>query len=140
GAGARPGHGPNDTTRDYALDGTRGRRYLPSPRAGVRLRAATGLVAPSGLFAPIAHSSVVRVPPAEPAPFEPEVVEWVEVRPLEPFARVTEPIPPEVVRQVPPSEAPRVAVAGEGVTTGFGPGGEPLYDEQGHRIGPPGHG
>ncbi len=84
-------------TRDHQLEHHRGRRYLPSPRAGVQVRAAVGLVAPSGLFAPIAHSSTVRVPPAEPAPFDPTAVRWMEVAPARTRGREREPI--EIVRR-----------------------------------------
>lgn len=85
-------------TRDIPLDGWRGRRYLPTPRPGVTLRAATGLVARSGLFAPIANSSSVRVPPAEPAPPEPAPVEWIEVQPARYAGEKPEPI--EITRRL----------------------------------------
>jgi hypothetical protein len=77
-------------TRDHPLDGQRGRRYVSWPRAGALLRAAVGLVSPLGLFAPIAHSSTVRVPPSEPAP--PEPVEWMEVDPVRANHREIQPI------------------------------------------------
>ena len=92
-------------TRDINLDGLQGRRYLPAPRAGVRLRAAAGLVSPSGLFSPIAHSSSVRVPPSEPAAYEPWAVEWMEVKAARRGAKGPEPI---VKRILGPGEAPSV--------------------------------
>jgi hypothetical protein len=76
----RPGEkGPERESRDHALDWNHGRRYFPSPRPGARVRAAVGLLTPSGLFAAIAQSSLVRVPPSEPAPTY--AVEWMEVQP-----------------------------------------------------------
>ncbi|MSP63157.1 MAG: DUF4912 domain-containing protein [Myxococcales bacterium] len=69
--------GTTRDTRDHALDQRRGRRYLPAPKPGLQVRAAIGLVARSGLFAPIAHSGAVRIPPAEPAPTTVPV--WIEV-------------------------------------------------------------
>jgi uncharacterized protein len=72
---------PGNDTRDLPLEQHRGRRYLPAPRPGVVVRAAVGLVAASGLFAPIAQSSTVRVPPAEPAPPTEARPEWMEVEP-----------------------------------------------------------
>jgi hypothetical protein len=64
---------------DIDLHGHHGRRYLPSVKPGAHLRVAVGLLSPEGYFAPIAHSSLVRVPYAEPAP--PGHVEWMEVIP-----------------------------------------------------------
>lgn len=92
-------------TRDINLEDLRGRRYIPAPSAGVRLRAAAGLVAPSGLFSPIAHSSRVRVPPAEAGAYEPWAVEWMEVQPATRGAKGPEPI---TKRAVGPEEAPQV--------------------------------
>jgi hypothetical protein len=79
-ATAGPGErGPEREWRDHHLDWNHGRRYLPAPRSGARVRAAVGLLTPSGLFAPIAHSSQVRVPPAEPS--SQIATEWMEVEP-----------------------------------------------------------
>ena len=95
------GAGELSHTRDYLIEAWRGRRYLSSPRGGVRVRMATGLVAPSGLFALIAHSTVLRVPPADLAPVEVAAVEWIEVRPGETRGAAPEPI--EIVRRVAPA-------------------------------------
>lgn len=95
--------GPSRETRDHPLEHHRGRRYWPTPRPGIQLRAACGLVAPSGLFAPIAHSSTVRVPPAEPAPSDAGALRWMEVAPPASDGREREPI--RIVRRdIPPSE------------------------------------
>ena len=111
---AAGGRGTVRETRDHPLDGLRGRRYLPTPRPGVLVRAAAGLVAHSGLFIPLAQSSTIRIPPAEPAP--PGRVDWVEVPPLPPAARAATAI--EVLRsglagahQERPLPVPRAAEA-----------------------------
>jgi hypothetical protein len=64
---------------DVDLSWNHGRRYLQAPRPGAHLRIAVGLLSSEGYFAPIAHSSLVRVPPTEP---QPGPVEWMEVVPL----------------------------------------------------------
>jgi hypothetical protein len=64
---------------DIDLHGRHGRRYLPSVKPGAHLRVAVGLLSTEGYFAPIAHSSLVRIPYADPAP--PGPVEWMEVVP-----------------------------------------------------------
>jgi hypothetical protein len=74
---------------DVELPGHHGRRYLQSPRPGAHLRVAVGLLSREGYFAPIAHSSLVRVPPTEP---QPGPVEWMEVEPVKTRGRVREPI------------------------------------------------
>lgn len=74
---------------DVELPGHHGRRYLQSPRPGAHLRVAVGLLSREGYFAPIAHSSLVRVPPTEP---QPGPVEWMEVEPVRTRGRVREPI------------------------------------------------
>lgn len=74
---------------DVELPSNHGRRYLPAPRPGAHLRVAVGLLSPEGYFAPIAHSSLVRVPPAEP---QPGPVEWMEVVPPKTRGRQREPI------------------------------------------------
>jgi hypothetical protein len=63
---------------DVALSWNHGRRYLQAPRPGAHLRIAVGLLSKEGYFAPIAHSSLVRVPPSQP---QPGPVEWMEVVP-----------------------------------------------------------
>jgi hypothetical protein len=75
---------------DIDLHGRHGRRYLPSVKPGAHLRVAVGLLSPEGYFAPIAHSSLVRVPYAEPAP--PGHVEWMEVIPSRTRGRDKEPL------------------------------------------------
>ncbi len=74
---------------DLDLTWNHGRRYLPAPRSGIHLRVAVGLLSQEGYFAPIAHSSVIRVPPAEPihAP-----VEWLEVVPGRSAGKIREPL------------------------------------------------
>jgi hypothetical protein len=99
-------------TRDYHITAWRGRRYFPTPRAGVRLRAATGLVSPSGLFALIANSSVVRVPPAESAPYDPGAVDWMEVKPPRSRGEVRESLEIRRRAQPPGGVPPRSLDAG----------------------------
>src|SRR5262249_28428929 len=53
------------------------------------LRVAVGLLSKEGYFAPIAHSSLLRVPPAEP---QPGSVEWMEVLPAKGRGRIREPL------------------------------------------------
>jgi hypothetical protein len=54
------------------------------------VRVAVGLLSPEGYFAPIAHSSLVRVPYAEPGPEG--AVEWMEVLPGRSRGRDREPL------------------------------------------------
>ena len=75
---------------DIDLGGRHGRRYLPSVKPGAHLRVAVGLLSQEGYFAPIAHSSLVRIPYAEPAPAGP--VEWMEVVPARSRGRDKEPL------------------------------------------------
>jgi hypothetical protein len=63
---------------DVDLDWNHGRKYLQAPRQGAHLRAAVGLLSIEGYFAPIAHSSLTRLPPVEPGDGP---VEWMEVLP-----------------------------------------------------------
>jgi hypothetical protein len=63
---------------DIDLHWNHGRRYLQNHHPGAQLRIAVGLLSSEGYFAPIAHSSLIRVPPAGPGPIGP--VEWLEVR------------------------------------------------------------
>lgn len=65
--------------QDADLSWNHGRRYLQAPKPGAHLRIAVGLLSQEGYFAPIAHSSLVRVPSPEPGPEGP--VEWMEVVP-----------------------------------------------------------
>lgn len=74
---------------DVELSWNHGRRYLQAPKPGAHLRVAVGLLSHEGYFAPIAHSSLVRVPPAEP---QPGPVEWMEVVPPRTRGRTREPI------------------------------------------------
>lgn len=66
--------------RDVALTWQHGRRYLEVPRPGAQLRVAVGLLSPEGYFAPIAHSSQLRLPPPAPGPAAP-AVDWMQVAP-----------------------------------------------------------
>jgi len=86
----RGDRGTERESRDHFVDWNNGRRYFPSPRPGARVRAAIGLVTPSGLFAPIAHSSQIHVPPAEPATTV--ASEWLEVAPARTRGMSAEPI------------------------------------------------
>ena len=84
--------GPEGVDReitDVDLPWNHGRRYLQSPKPGAHLRVAVGLLSREGYFAPIAHSSLVRVPPAEP---QPGPVEWMEVVPARSRGRQREPL------------------------------------------------
>jgi hypothetical protein len=74
---------------DAELPSSHGRRYLSAPRPGAHLRVAVGLLSHEGYFAPIAHSSLVRVPPDEPQPGD---VEWMEVVPPKTRGRQREPL------------------------------------------------
>jgi hypothetical protein len=74
---------------DVDLPWNHGRRYLSAPKPGAHLRVAVGLLSGEGYFAPIAHSSLVRVPPAEP---QPGPVEWMEVVPQRTRGRQKEPL------------------------------------------------
>lgn len=74
---------------DISLEWNHGRRYLQAPKPGAHLRVAVGLLSGEGYFAPIAHSSLVRVPPAEP---QPGPVEWMEVVPPRTRGRTREPL------------------------------------------------
>lgn len=65
--------------RDVPVQARHGRRYLEAPRSNALLRVAIGLLSPEGYFAPIAHSSVVRVPPQQPS--SETAVEWLHVLP-----------------------------------------------------------
>ncbi len=65
--------------RDVPVQTHHGRRYLEAPRSNALLRVAIGLLSPEGYFAPIAHSSLVRVPPQQPS--SDTAVEWLHVLP-----------------------------------------------------------
>jgi hypothetical protein len=85
--------GPSGVERqveDVDLPWNHGRRYVRASKPGAHLRVAVGLLSPEGYFAPIAHSSLLRVPAAEPAPEGP--VEWMEVRPGRSRGREHEPL------------------------------------------------
>jgi hypothetical protein len=84
--------GPEGVDRqieDIELPWNHGRRYMQAPKPGAHLRVAVGLLSGEGYFAPIAHSSLVRVPPAEP---QPGPVEWMEVVPPKTRGRQREPL------------------------------------------------
>ena len=84
--------GPEGVDRqiqDVDLPWNHGRRYMQTPKPGAHLRVAVGLLSGEGYFAPIAHSSLVRVPPAEP---QPGPVEWMEVVPPKTRGRQREPL------------------------------------------------
>jgi hypothetical protein len=83
-------HGGDREVHDIDLHGHHGRRYLPSVRPGAHLRVAVGLLSSEGYFAPIAHSSLMRIPHAEPA--EPGPVEWMEVVPGRTRGKTREPL------------------------------------------------
>jgi hypothetical protein len=76
-------------TDDVDLPWNHGRRYLSAPLPGAHLRIAVGLLSREGYFAPIAHSSLVRVPPADA---QPGPVEWMEVVPPRTRGRQREPL------------------------------------------------
>jgi hypothetical protein len=85
--------GPSSIDRqvsDLELQWNHGRRYFQAPKSGAHLRIAVGLLSQEGYFAPIAHSSLVRVPYAEPGPEGP--VEWMEVVPGRSRGREREPL------------------------------------------------
>jgi hypothetical protein len=64
---------------DIDLDWNHGRRYLQIAPSGAQLRIAVGLLSSEGYFAPIAHSSLIRLPPAGPS--AESATEWMEVVP-----------------------------------------------------------
>jgi hypothetical protein len=109
------GGGVEREIKDVDLPGRNGRRYLPAPRTGAHLRVAVGLISPEGYFAPIAHSSLVRVPPAEAAP--PGPVEWMEVVPARSRGQVKEPL--VIVRRG--QEHSERGPGGEPIAPGGGP-------------------
>jgi hypothetical protein len=84
------GHHVDREVHDIDLHGKHGRRYLPSVKPGAHLRVAVGLLSVEGYFAPITHSSLQRIPHAEPAP--PGPVEWMEVIPSRSRGRLKEPL------------------------------------------------
>jgi hypothetical protein len=83
-------HGVDRQVQDLELTWNHGRRYFQAPLSGAHLRVAVGLLSAEGYFAPIAHSSLVRVPWAEPA--APGPVEWMEVLPGRSRGREREPL------------------------------------------------
>lgn len=60
-----PGSGHREH-RDFVLDWNEGNQHLPCAVAGATVRVAVGLLTDEGFFVPLAHSSVVRLPPGEP--------------------------------------------------------------------------
>lgn len=79
-AGERRGRDPRDI-RDIPVDMAvrHGRRYLEAPRPNAVFRVAIGLLSPEGLFAPIAHSPTVRMPPQQAS--SETSIEWLHVLP-----------------------------------------------------------
>jgi hypothetical protein len=82
--------GVDRSVADIDLTWNHGRRYFQAPKPGAHVRIAVGLLSPEGYFAPIAHSSLVRVPYAEPGPEG--AVEWMEVLPGRSRGRDREPL------------------------------------------------
>ncbi|MBL8636245.1 MAG: DUF4912 domain-containing protein [Myxococcales bacterium] len=74
-----PGGKDHREIRDLHLHARHGKKYLESPRAGAHLRAAVGLLTTEGLFAPIAQSQPLRLPPTQPS--TDTAVEWAHVQP-----------------------------------------------------------
>ncbi len=95
--------------RDLALGEARGRRYLPAPKPGTPVRGAVGLLSPSGLFIPLAHSHGLRIPPSEMA--SPDLrAAWMEVAPARTVGQEREPV--QIVRgperPQPPERGPQL--------------------------------
>lgn len=65
--------------RDTLLHQHHGKKYLESPKSGAYVRAAVGLLSTEGLFAPVAQSQALRLPPQHPA--VEASVEWAHVHP-----------------------------------------------------------
>ncbi len=92
-------------TRDVPLLAQHGRRYLEAPRSNTLLRVAVGLLSLEGYFAPIAHSSLLRVPPQQPS--SDTRVEWLHVTPAHSDGRLHErivkepPAAPHIERELP---------------------------------------
>ncbi|HNN97331.1 MAG TPA: DUF4912 domain-containing protein [Pseudomonadota bacterium] len=80
-AGERRGRDGRDI-RDIPVDISQrhGRRYLEAPRQNPVFRVAIGLLSAEGLFAPIAHSQAVRMPPHQAS--GDTSIEWLHVLPL----------------------------------------------------------
>ena len=120
---AQPGGRELRDLRDVTLETLFGRRYIEAPRPGSLVRAAVGLLSPEGLFAPIAHSSLLRVPPGQPA--NETSAEWLSVQPHRSEGRQRErivsarPEPAHHERGVP------FSVRGEGRAPSEGPGAGP---------------
>lgn len=79
-AGERRGRDAREI-RDIPVDmaARHGRKYLEAPRHSSAFRVAIGLLSPEGLFAPIAHSPSVRMPPQQPS--SETSIEWLHVLP-----------------------------------------------------------
>ena len=128
--------GVDRRTEDVDLPWNHGRRYLQAPRAGAHLRVAVGLLSGEGYFAPIAHSSLVRVPPAEPQPGE---VEWMEVLPAKTRGRQREPL--VVVRRGGAHDERGIMApdgSGGGARGGSSPSGSPFGPPLGSSSSPSG--
>lgn len=110
--GERRGRDPRDI-RDVPVDITQrhGRRYLEAPRPNAVFRVALGLLSPEGLFAPIAHSTTVRMPPQQPS--SETSIEWLHVLPTRGDGRQRERIVSSVESHSERSVSWRVSERGE---------------------------
>lgn len=88
-AGERRGRDGRDI-RDIPVDlqARHGRRYLEASRQNPVFRVAIGLLSSDGLFAPIAHSPTVRMPPHQAS--GDTSIEWLHVMPSRGDGRVRE--------------------------------------------------
>lgn len=88
-AGERRGRDGRDI-RDIPVDlqARHGRRYLEASRQNPVFRVAIGLLSSDGLFAPIAHSPTVRMPPHQAS--GETSIEWLHVLPSRGDGRVRE--------------------------------------------------
>lgn len=110
--------------RDVPVQAHHGRRYLEAPRPNSLLRVAIGLLSPEGFFAPIAHSSLLRVPPQQPS--AETTVEWLHVLPAKSEGRQHERIvkaaaPPEHSERALPWRSGGPSADGESVMVIPGP-------------------
>lgn len=88
-AGERRGRDGRDI-RDIPVDmaSRHGRRYLEAPRQNAVFRVAIGLLSSDGLFAPIAHSPTIRMPPQQVS--GETSIEWLHVLPTRGDGRARE--------------------------------------------------
>ena len=117
-AGERRGRDGRDI-RDIPVDISQrhGRRYLEAPRQHSVFRVAIGLLSAEGLFAPIAHSQAVRMPPHQAS--GDTSIEWLHVLPLRGDGKARERIvaasQPHSERSV-PFRSPEAAARGAALT------------------------